>query len=102
MDLIRPEDVAVVTTKKFEKKYGVIKGSYVYVAGCRALPVRETDPYLQRVYAWVNTIDEDKSLNFNNGFIVDPRHLKRLDPSLYNNESILKDGKLVFKDEAIN
>jgi hypothetical protein len=47
--LILQGDYCLITTDKFEKTEGVKLGQRVYIAGHRALPIGEHDPYTQRI-----------------------------------------------------
>lgn len=89
---IQNTDFCEVSTNKFSKKFGVKKGQVVYVAGHKALPISEKDPYTQRIKFFVHLFDH---LTYKMGkelLLMDPASLKRLDD--YDQENFLKEYKL--------
>ena len=58
---------------------GVENGAILYVAGLKALPITEDDPYLQRIYALVHFVDEEDHINLKEVAIADPRELEPVD-----------------------
>lgn len=76
--LINPYDFASVTTSKFEDQ-GTKRGHFVYVAALKALPEKEEDPYLQRIYALVHKVTKDGHTLPDDGlYLMDPRDLSRV------------------------
>ncbi len=88
MTPIRIGNLCYIASAKKLKGSGLEVGQEVYVASLKALPVKKSDPYLQRVYAVVMKIEDGKLLMPNefegekdNGYrsyIVDPRNLEPL------------------------
>lgn len=77
-DLIKTNDFCEIVTDKFEEQ-GYGKGQYVFIAGMKAVPDDEDDPYTQRIKFFVHILVDQKHVNVEGGlFIMDPRSLKKL------------------------
>lgn len=77
-DLIHDNDFCMVTSDKFVEE-GVKVGQRVFVAGHRAIPEDERDPYTQRIKFFVYLLNKDKHVDFAKGlFLMDPKSLKRV------------------------
>lgn len=76
-NFIRPNSFATVNTNEFIDQ-GFPKGHVVFIAAAKAIPVEEDDPYLQRVYVFVNTTVE-YSVDSEKLYLMDPRQLDVLD-----------------------
>lgn len=92
MNLIKSMDYATITSKRLVKGSGLKVGQTVLVIGTRNLPIKQSDPYLSRVYAYVILVDNDgthhmpnsgeagsEEDNGNRTYLVDPRSLTKLD-----------------------
>jgi hypothetical protein len=79
MDLIMNGDFVTISTNKFFKEFGVKKGRVAYVAGHRALPMNERDPYTQRVKFIVALCSEDGHIDTSGRhYLMDPRSLTKI------------------------
>lgn len=77
-NLIRTNDFCEVVTDKFEDQ-GYAKGSYVFVAGSKAIPEDKDDLYTQRIKFFVHMLRDNKHVDVESGlFLMDPRSLKKL------------------------
>lgn len=74
---IRPLDFCEVVTDKLADD-GVKRGQLVYVAGLKALPVSDTDPYTQRIKFFCNLVDKWGHVD-NKLYIMDPISLQKVD-----------------------
>lgn len=81
---IMPLDFCEIVTDKMQEE-GVKRGQLVYVAGYKALPVSDTDPYNQRIKFFCNLVDKEGH--------VDP-HLYVIDPVTIQKVSKSKQKKL--------
>lgn len=88
-DLIFPMTFVSVNTDKFEKEDGGIKkGDILFVAGDKAFPVSEEDPYTQRVFLYVQPVKEDHIDTSKGFYIIDPISVTNLPAE--ENERLLK------------
>lgn len=85
--MVKVGDFCTVVSNKRLKDSGLKTGDEVYVITQRALPVKRSDPYLQRVYSVVVKVSEEGSImlpnsegedNGNRSIIVDPRNLEKV------------------------
>jgi hypothetical protein len=77
IDLIRPNDFCEIITDKFLDQ-GVAQGQRVYIAGHRAFPENQEDPYTQRIKFFVHLVVGDA---FDPRlFVMDPRSLRKVKP----------------------
>lgn len=76
-NFIRPNAFATINTNEFIDQ-GFPKDHVVFVAAAKAVPVEEGDPYLQRVYVFVNTT-KNFSVDTEKLYLMDPRQLDPLD-----------------------
>jgi hypothetical protein len=74
---IKNGDFCFLVTNKFAKTFGMNKGDKVYVAGHKALPISDSDPYTQRIKFFVHTYKDNKMGQ--ELLLVDPRSIKRFD-----------------------
>lgn len=74
--LIHDGDFCMITSDKFEE-HGVKVGQRVWVAGHRAIPEDERDPYTQRIKFFVHLV-KDKHVQTDGIYIMDPKSLKRV------------------------
>lgn len=77
---VKSMDFCVVTSRKGLKGSGIEVGATVLVIALKTLPEKKSDPYLQRVYAVVGKVVDDKLQmpgedNDYKTYLVDPRHL---------------------------
>lgn len=81
-----------IVTDKFVEQ-GVKRGRLVYVAGHRALPIAENDPYTQRIKFMVHLLEGESVKPMLGLFLMDPDSLAKVDDN--------KQEKLeaIFKDE---
>ncbi len=73
-DLIYPRTFVAINSDAFVE-HGIEKGTIVFVAGTKAVPVSEEDPYTQRVKMFVHILDEEKIDTSSGLFLMDPHSL---------------------------
>lgn len=76
---INDGDFVTINTNKFEKEFGVKKGSLAYIAGHRAFPISEQNPYTQRIKFFVSLTTEDGHVQVKPIYLMDPKSLKLVD-----------------------
>ena len=81
--MIHVMDLCVVSSRKKTDKSGLKVGETVMVAALKPLPVKKSDPYLQRIYAVVVRVDENgvqipEATNDYYSYLVDPVALTKL------------------------
>ncbi len=76
--LIRTGDFCEIVSDKFEEEAGVKRGHMVYVAGHKALPESENDPYTQRIKFFVNLVSIDGHVDGTKLYLLDPRSLLKV------------------------
>lgn len=74
--LIRQDDFCEIITDQFEAETGIKKGQRVYIAGHRALPENEEDPYTQRIKFFVHLVVD--KLIVPGLYVMDPRSLRKV------------------------
>lgn len=74
--LIHNNDFCEIVTDKFAEA-DVKRGHVVFVAGHKALPEDETDPYTQRIKFLVHLVRDEHVLT-DKIFIMDPRSLQKV------------------------
>jgi hypothetical protein len=78
-DLIYPGTFCKLNTNKFKTSMGVPKGTLLFVAGAKAVPEDENDPYTQRVKFLVHLVDDDGDILVEDGvYLVDPKSVRAL------------------------
>jgi len=76
--LIYNNDFCMIATDIFEADHGIKNGHRVYVAGHRAIPEDEHDPYTQRIKFFVHLV-KDGHVQFDLGlFVMDPKSLRKV------------------------
>ena len=75
---IRNGDFAEIVTDKFFDQ-GVKRGRLVYIAGHRALPISENDPYTQRIKFMTHLLEDEHVKPSLGLFIMDPDSLLKVD-----------------------
>ena len=81
--LIRSGDFCEVITEKFTDK-DLKRGQLVYVAGAKALPISEEDPYTQRIKFFVHLVENN---------IVDTSQLYLMDANSLLKASVARQKK---------
>lgn len=76
LDLIRPLDFCLVTSKKLDGST-LSRGDEVLVGTVKSVPAKKSDPYLQRIYLGVHKVVEDQA-DLSITIIVDPRSLAKV------------------------
>lgn len=76
-DLIHAGNFCEIITDKFIHEE-VKRGHLVYVAGHKALPEDENDPYTQRIKFFCHLVDKYGHID-ERFFIMDPKSLQRVD-----------------------
>ena len=74
---IRTGDFCEIVTDKFTD-IGVKRGQHVYVAGHKALPISEEDPYTQRIKFLVHTMEGD-IVKVKDLYLMDANSLLKVD-----------------------
>lgn len=72
---IKDGDFCEIVTDKFAQEHDVKRGRLVYIAGHRALPVSENNPYTQRIKFMVHLLEGDNVKPSLGLFIMDPDSL---------------------------
>ena len=75
--MIRPNEFVVCSTKSLEEN-GVYKGSFLYVLNMQALPVDESDLYLQRLHAICHRVNSVGTLDTGDVLVIDANNLERM------------------------
>lgn len=75
-NLIRNGDFCEIVTDKFIPE-GVKRGSIVWVAGHKALPISQEDPYTQRIKFFVHIV-RDKHVKPDKLYVMDPVSIQKL------------------------
>lgn len=73
-NLIYPMTFVAINSNAFVE-HGVEKGDIVFVAGTKAVPVSDEDPYTQRVKMFVHILDNEKIDTASGLFLMDPNSL---------------------------
>ncbi len=87
---IQSGDFCEVVTDKFVE-HGVKRGHVVYVAGHKALPISEEDPYTQRIKFLVHLYNDHTGEMGRALYLMDPDSILRLDD--YDQDNFLKEYK---------
>ena len=62
------------------KDDGFPHGTVCWIAGVKALPESKDDPYLQRIYALVHAVKDDKTVDVSAGFfMVNPNNIEKIE-----------------------
>jgi hypothetical protein len=80
-NFIRTGDFCEIVSDKFTEQTGVKRGHIVYVAGHKALPEDESDPYTQRIKFFVNLVSNDGHVDGGQLYLVDPKSLLKVGKS---------------------
>ena len=76
--LIHVGDFCVIVTDKFAEEVGVKRNHLVYVAGIKALPIAEEDPYTQRIKFFCHLSEKDGSVDSSKLYIIDPNSIQKV------------------------
>lgn len=82
--MIKPMDFCRVASRKETKGSDLEVGQLVLVASLKPLPIKKSDPYLQRIYSVVLILDEDGNVlvpneeNEHSSYLIDPRNLNKI------------------------
>lgn len=79
MKYIKDQDFCEIITDKFVEER-VPKGTRIYVAGHKALPISEDDPYTQRIKFLVHVV-KDKHVVFGDIYLMDAQSLRLVKPN---------------------
>ncbi len=74
-------DFCQIVSDKFAEETGVKRGHLFYVAGHKALPEDEADPYTQRIKFLGHLVDHDGHIDSSKLYLVDPRSLTKVSKS---------------------
>ncbi len=75
--LIRSLDFCQIVSDKFADEIGVKRNHVVYVAGLKALPVSDEDPYTQRIKFFCHLVKDDH-VDATKLYIVDPTSIQKV------------------------
>jgi hypothetical protein len=76
--LIKADDFCEVVTDNLEKD-GIKRGQRVFIAGSRAFPISEEDPYTQRIKFFAHILLDTKTMEYDPRlFLLDPRSIQKL------------------------
>lgn len=78
---IQNQDFCEVVTDKFEE-HGVKRGHIVYVAGHKALPISEEDPYTQRIKFFTHLFNQHTGEINPDLYLMDPLSILPVNDSL--------------------
>src|SRR5690606_12815969 len=70
-------DFVEIATDKFSEEHGVKRGRLAYVAGHRALPISEEDPYTQRIKFTV-FLCNGKHVDVSKAYLMDATSLAKV------------------------
>lgn len=90
---IKDGNFVTINTNKFAKDFGVKKGSLAYIAGHRAFPISEQNPYTQRIKFFVSLLDENEHVVVRPIYLMDPKSLKLVD------EVLAHELQLIFEED---
>lgn len=76
--LIIGGDFCQITSDKFAEDTGVKRGHLFYVAGHKALPENEADPYTQRIKFFGHLVSKDGHIDSSKLYLVDPRSIAKV------------------------
>lgn len=76
---IKPFTFVRINHNKLEKEHGISKNDVVFVAAAKAFPLSEEDPYTQRIFFFVQKVEEMKIDDESGFYVVDPVSLDPLD-----------------------
>lgn len=79
--LIFNGDYCQIVTDKFAQELGVKRGHLFYVAGHKALPEHEEDPYTQRIKFFGHLVSKDGHIDSSKLYLVDPKSLAKVSKS---------------------
>lgn len=80
VDYIKSGDFCEIVSDKFTKE-GIKRGHLVYVAGHKALPISDEDPYTQRIKFFVHTYNEHTYEMGKELYLMDPNSIFPVDKS---------------------
>lgn len=80
-DLIHNGDFCSIVSDKFAGELGVKRGHSVYVAGNKALPESDSDPYTQRIKFFVHLVDHDGHIDTTKLYLMDPVSIQKVSKS---------------------
>ena len=78
---INSGDFCEIVSDKFAEDTGVKRGHIVYVAGLKALPESEADPYTQRIKFFTHLVSHDGHIDASKLYLVDPKSLSKVSKS---------------------
>lgn len=83
MDIIKDMDYARIVSDKKLKGSGLTKGDLIMVMANKVVPVKKSDPYLQRIVSIVARVVDGKVLipsskSDNKAYVIDPRNLEKV------------------------
>lgn len=78
MNYIKTGDFCEIVSDKFVE-HGVKRGHIVYVAGHKALPISDEDPYTQRIKFFVHTYNEHTHEMGKELYLMDPNSMMAVD-----------------------
>lgn len=90
MNYIKSGDFCEIVSDKFTKE-GIKRGHLVYVAGHKALPISDEDPYTQRIKFFVHIYNSNTATMGKELYLVDPNSILKVDDK--EQEHLLADYK---------
>lgn len=78
-NLLRPFHFATINHNKLEEEHGISEGDVVFLAAAKAFPISEEDPYTQRIFFFIQKLEDGKIDDDSGFYIVDPNSLTCLD-----------------------
>ncbi len=77
-NLIRSLDFCQIVSDKFAEEVGVKRGHIVYVAGHKALPITDEDPYTQRIKFFCHLVDKQGHVDTSKLYLIDPNSIQKV------------------------
>ena len=77
---IRTGDFCEIVSDKFDE-LGVKRGHIVYIAGLKAIPENEADPYTQRIKFFSHLVDNGGHIHADKLYLMDPSSLLKVSKS---------------------
>lgn len=72
---IRPFTFVTINHNNLEEEHGIPEGACLFVAGAKAFPLSEDDPYTQRIFMFVQKMSDDVIDDEGGFFVMDPNSL---------------------------
>lgn len=78
-EYIRPFTFVTINHDDLAEEHSIKKGDILFVAGAKAFPLSEEDPYTQRIFMFVQKMAGDMIDDEAGFFVMDPHSLLNVD-----------------------